>query len=74
MVYRGMSVHGLCVKWGFEKNLFVALALAFVYVTTGRIYEAKIVFDGMAERDTVLLAMFLWDILTCGAIAEFRSI
>ncbi|KAF9599105.1 hypothetical protein IFM89_035384 [Coptis chinensis] len=56
MVYRGMSVHGLCVKWGFEKNLFVASALVFVYVTTGRIYEAKIVFDGMAKRDMVFLA------------------
>ncbi|KAF9625536.1 hypothetical protein IFM89_023847 [Coptis chinensis] len=56
MVYRGMSVHGLCVKWGFEKNLFVASALIFFYVTTGRIYEAKRVFDGMAERDTVLWA------------------
>ncbi|KAF9607955.1 hypothetical protein IFM89_003875 [Coptis chinensis] len=51
-----MSVHGLCVKCGFEKNLFVASALVFVYVTTMRIYKAKIVFDGMAERDTVLWA------------------
>ncbi|KAF9620291.1 hypothetical protein IFM89_011026 [Coptis chinensis] len=57
MVYRSMLVHGLCVKWGFEKNLFVASALVFVYVTTGRIYEAKIVFDGMVKRDTVLWAV-----------------
>ncbi|KAF5180030.1 Pentatricopeptide repeat-containing protein [Thalictrum thalictroides] len=58
-ILRGMSVHGLCLKLGFEKNLFIASALVFLYVTTGRIYDARKVFDGMSQRDAVLWTAML---------------
>ncbi|XVF42995.1 hypothetical protein PTKIN_Ptkin02bG0004700 [Pterospermum kingtungense] len=54
-----VSFHGLCLKLGFERSLFVASALVFVYVSFGKIYDARFVFDGMPERDSVLWTAML---------------
>ncbi|KAF6149407.1 hypothetical protein GIB67_016945 [Kingdonia uniflora] len=44
---------------GFVNNLFVASALVFVYMATGRIFEGRKVFDEMLERDAVLWTAML---------------
>ncbi|KAL5723701.1 hypothetical protein ACHQM5_007069 [Ranunculus cassubicifolius] len=59
MIRHGMWIHGSSVKLGFEMNLFVASALVFFYVTTGKIFYARKVFDGMSERDAVLWTSML---------------
>ncbi|XP_042482589.1 pentatricopeptide repeat-containing protein At4g14170 [Macadamia integrifolia] len=58
-MFGGMSVHGLCVKVGLEKNVFVASALVFLYVSFGRILMARKLFDEMPERDAVLWTAML---------------
>ncbi|KAJ0083609.1 hypothetical protein Patl1_30112 [Pistacia atlantica] len=55
----GLSVHGLCHKLGFERSLFVASALVFFYVTFGRIFYAREVFDEMPDKDSVLWTAML---------------
>ncbi|KAK9274413.1 hypothetical protein L1049_019227 [Liquidambar formosana] len=44
---------------GLEMNLFVASALVFMYVTFGRVCDARMVFDEMDERDAVLWTAML---------------
>lgn len=55
----GVSVHGLCVEMGMEKSLFVASALVFMYVTFGKVLDARVLFDEMPERDAVLWTAML---------------
>ncbi|CAN0905116.1 Pentatricopeptide repeat-containing protein At4g14170 [Linum grandiflorum] len=55
----GVLLHGLCVKIGLVANVFVASALVFMYVTLGRMCNARKVFDEMSERDAVLWTSML---------------
>eukprot|EP00257_Ricinus_communis_P007131 XP_002523226.2 pentatricopeptide repeat-containing protein At4g14170 [Ricinus communis] len=55
----GSSVHGLCVKMGLAVSLFVGSALVFMYVTFGNVSNARVVFDEMAKRDSVLWTALL---------------
>ncbi|KAL5994708.1 hypothetical protein ACLOJK_024761 [Asimina triloba] len=55
----GGCVHGLCVKAGLEQNVFVASALVYFYVACSRIWDARKVFDGIVERDSVLWTTML---------------
>ncbi|XP_010269888.1 PREDICTED: pentatricopeptide repeat-containing protein At4g14170 [Nelumbo nucifera] len=55
----GASVHGLCARMGMERNVFVASALVFFYVTLARILEARRLFDEMPQRDAVLWTAML---------------
>ena len=54
LVKLAVSFHGLCVKLGFERSLFVASALVFLYVSFGKIFHARVLFDGMPKKDAVL--------------------
>ncbi|GLT81817.1 hypothetical protein SLE2022_002480 [Rubroshorea leprosula] len=54
-----VSVHGLCVKMGWEASLFVASALVFMYVTFGKLCDARVLFDQMPKRDYVLWTAML---------------
>ncbi|XVE53356.1 hypothetical protein DITRI_Ditri02bG0197800 [Diplodiscus trichospermus] len=54
-----VSFHGLCVKLGFERSLFVASALVFLYVSFGRIFDARALFDEMPKKDAVLWTAML---------------
>lgn len=54
-----VSLHGLCVKMGMERGLFVASALVFMYVTFERVFDARVLFDEMPERDAVLWTAML---------------
>lgn len=55
----GASVHGFCLKLGFEKNVFVASALVYFYVAVVKVCHARKVFDEMSERDAVLWTSML---------------
>ncbi|KAF5940348.1 hypothetical protein HYC85_021515 [Camellia sinensis] len=55
----GVLVHGFCVKMGMERSLFVASALVFMYVTFGKVFYARVVFDEMPLRDSVLWTSML---------------
>ncbi|KAK8487006.1 hypothetical protein V6N13_042448 [Hibiscus sabdariffa] len=59
MLKLAVSFHGLCLKLGFERSLFVASALVFLYVTSGMIFDARVLFDGMPKRDAVMWTAML---------------
>ncbi|CAN6582769.1 unnamed protein product [Malus baccata var. baccata] len=48
------AVHGYAVKIGLEWNELVSGALVNIYSKFGRIKAARVLFDGMMERDVVL--------------------
>lgn len=55
----GTSVHGLSVKMGLDKNVFVASAQVICYNGLSQISDARKVFDEMTERDAVLWTSML---------------
>lgn len=66
----GQQVHGQIVKFGFELYLFVGSPLVDMYSKAGLIYDAKKVFDGMAERNVVMYNTMLTGFLRCGLIED----
>lgn len=50
----GELMHGYCVKLGLEGNAFVGSALVYLYVSLGRVLDARRLFDEMPDRDSVL--------------------
>ncbi|MBA0718268.1 hypothetical protein Golax_006023 [Gossypium laxum] len=59
LVKLAVSFHGLCVKLGFERSPFIASALVFLYVSFGKIFYARVLFDGMPKRDAVMWTAML---------------
>lgn len=55
----GASVHGFCLKLGFEKNVFVGSSLVYFYVGVLKVCDARKVFDEMGEKDAVLWTSML---------------
>lgn len=49
----GSQVHSLTIKLGFESNLRVKNSVMYLYLKTGKIKEAKKLFDGMAVNSLV---------------------
>lgn len=49
----GRQVHGLVTKTNFGWNVFVCNSLMNFYSKCGQMFEARMLFDGMAERDNV---------------------
>lgn len=47
-------MHGYCMKLGVDGNVFVGSALVYLYVSLGRVFDARRVFDEMTNRDSVL--------------------
>ncbi|KAK1429197.1 hypothetical protein QVD17_11402 [Tagetes erecta] len=52
-VVKGMQVHTMVVKYGFEMTTYVCNSLISMYSKSGMIRRAKAVFDGMEVRDAV---------------------
>ncbi|KAK9079153.1 hypothetical protein SSX86_000823 [Deinandra increscens subsp. villosa] len=52
-VIKGMQVHTMVVKFGFELTTYVCNSLISMYSKSGMIRCAKAVFDGMEVRDAV---------------------
>ena len=53
------GVHGYAMKIGLVWDVFVSGALVNVYSKCGRMRNARLLFDGMRERDVVLWNMML---------------
>ncbi|KAI3446449.1 hypothetical protein Pfo_003114 [Paulownia fortunei] len=49
----GHQIHSLIVKSPFEFHIYVGSSLLDLYAKAGRIHEARIVFEGLPERDVV---------------------
>ncbi|KAI4377508.1 hypothetical protein MLD38_015119 [Melastoma candidum] len=59
-------VHGYAVKIGLLQEVFVCGGLVNVYAKLGKMKEARILFDGMVERDAVLWNMMIKGCLNAG--------
>lgn len=53
MVGKGVQVHAIIAKSGFESNLFVCNSLINMYSKSGIVREARVVFDSMENRNAV---------------------
>ncbi|KAK2984536.1 hypothetical protein RJ640_019511, partial [Escallonia rubra] len=49
----GRQIHSLIVKRRFEPHIYVGSSLLDMYAKAGRIHEARVVFEGLPERDVV---------------------
>ncbi|XP_011078866.1 putative pentatricopeptide repeat-containing protein At3g13770, mitochondrial [Sesamum indicum] len=49
----GRQIHSLIVKSPFELHMYVGSSLLDLYAKSGRIHEARIIFEGLPERDVV---------------------
>lgn len=52
-VEKGIQVHTMVIKNGFELTTFVGNSLINMYSKSGKIRDARAVFDGMENRDAV---------------------
>ncbi|PON70201.1 Tetratricopeptide-like helical domain containing protein [Trema orientale] len=52
-IWEGQEIHGHAVKAGFCSNLYVLTALVDMYAKFGRMGCARMLFDGMNERNQV---------------------
>nr|GEX47448.1 pentatricopeptide repeat-containing protein At2g27610 [Tanacetum cinerariifolium] len=64
-VVKGMQVHTMVVKFGFELTTYVCNSLISMYSKSGMIKSAKKVFDGMEIRDAVS-----WNGMVAGLVAN----
>lgn len=65
-VWASEAIHGYAAKIGLEWDLYFAGALVNIYSKFGRIKEARVLFDGMSERDVVLWNVMLKAYLEMG--------
>ncbi|KAK6151282.1 hypothetical protein DH2020_013917 [Rehmannia glutinosa] len=49
----GRQIHSLIVKSPFELHIYVGSSLLDLYAKAGNIHQARIIFDGLPERDVV---------------------
>ncbi|CAK9159948.1 unnamed protein product [Ilex paraguariensis] len=70
----GSQIHGQIVKFGFESYVFVGSPLVDMYSKAGLIYEAKRVFEGLAERNVVMYNTMIMGLLRCGMIEESEDL
>ncbi|KAL8218220.1 hypothetical protein R6Q57_021593 [Mikania cordata] len=49
----GKQIHGYCLKYGYDLNVYVGSALVELYCRHDRMKEAHFVFDGLADKNEV---------------------
>ncbi|XP_044463261.1 pentatricopeptide repeat-containing protein At4g33170-like [Mangifera indica] len=64
------AVHGYAVKIGLEWDVFISGALVNIYSKFSRIREARVLFEGMPERDVVLWNVMLKAYIELGFTEE----
>ncbi|KAJ9555522.1 hypothetical protein OSB04_010136 [Centaurea solstitialis] len=64
-IVKGMQVHTMVVKFGFELTTYVCNSLISMYSRSGMIQSAIAVFDGMEVRDAVS-----WNGMIAGLVAN----
>ncbi|KAI4364382.1 hypothetical protein MLD38_020479 [Melastoma candidum] len=53
-IEEGMMYHGLLMKMGFSRDVFIETGLVRMYVGCGRVSEGRLVFDRMGRRRDVV--------------------
>ncbi|GKV39280.1 hypothetical protein SLEP1_g47081 [Rubroshorea leprosula] len=71
-IHLGRQIHGQIVKLGFESYLFVGSPLVDMYCKAGLIYDAKLVFDEVPERNVVMYNTMITGLLRCGLIEDSK--
>ncbi|WOL03379.1 hypothetical protein Cni_G12099 [Canna indica] len=66
----GRRCHGLAVKIGFDKNLFVENSLLGMYAKCGSTIDAIKMFDGIAEPNEVSLTAMMGCMVQGGSVEE----
>ncbi|KAK4853506.1 hypothetical protein QYF36_010262 [Acer negundo] len=69
-VWASEAVHGYAVKIGLDWDVFFSGSLVNIYSKFGKIREARVLFDGMPERDVVLWNVMLQAFVEMGFEAE----
>ncbi|KAK0571267.1 hypothetical protein LWI29_013403 [Acer saccharum] len=69
-VWASEAVHGYAVKIGLDWDVFFSGSLVNIYSKFGKIREARVLFDGMPERDVVLWNVMLQAYVEVGFEAE----
>ncbi|GLT66528.1 hypothetical protein SLA2020_388880 [Shorea laevis] len=67
-VDQGAQVHGFVVKTGFYQDVYVGTPLIDFYAKNGEMGEARMVFDGLAEKTAVT-----WTTVITGYVKSGRS-
>ncbi|KAM0042752.1 putative tetratricopeptide-like helical domain superfamily, DYW domain-containing protein [Helianthus debilis subsp. tardiflorus] len=49
----GEQIHGFCLKYGYDSNVYVGSALVELYCRYERMNEAHFVFDGLVDKNEV---------------------
>ncbi|KAM7259778.1 hypothetical protein ACFE04_015519 [Oxalis oulophora] len=73
-VWSAEAVHGYAVKIGLEWDEFVVGGLVNIYSKFGRIKEARVLFDGIEDKDAVLWNLMLRAYVEMGLDEEARSL
>ncbi|KAL8265100.1 hypothetical protein R6Q59_023230 [Mikania micrantha] len=59
-VWASECVHGYSLKIGLESEVFISGALVNIYIKFGKVKEARVMFDDMAEYDRDVV---LWNVM-----------
>ncbi|GAB4851574.1 Putative pentatricopeptide repeat-containing protein At3g13770, mitochondrial [Ancistrocladus abbreviatus] len=74
----GRQIHSLVMKYNYDSHMYVGSSLLDMYAKTGRIHEAREVFESLPERDVVSCTAILSGYAQLGldeeAIELFRKL
>ena len=65
MVNKGIQVHTMVIKNGFESTVFVCNSLINMYSKSGMVRDARVAFDSMEKRDEVS-----WNSMVAGYVTN----
>ncbi|XP_030963586.1 pentatricopeptide repeat-containing protein At2g27610-like [Quercus lobata] len=65
MVNKGIQVHTMVIKNGFESTVFVCNSLINMYSKSGMVRDARVAFDSMEKRDEVW-----WNSMVAGYVTN----
>ncbi|XP_074315829.1 pentatricopeptide repeat-containing protein At1g08070, chloroplastic-like [Silene latifolia] len=70
----GKQVHTLIVKCGFESNCYVQTALMDLYSKSSDLVSAKLVFDGVLDRDPIMYNCLISGYSNCGDVVAAKML
>ncbi|XP_057494916.1 putative pentatricopeptide repeat-containing protein At1g68930 [Actinidia eriantha] len=70
----GRQIHGQIAKFGFGSYVFVGSPLVDMYSKAGLIYDAKMVFDELPERNLVTYNTMIMGLLRCGMVEHSKHL
>ncbi|GAB4843583.1 hypothetical protein Ancab_013548 [Ancistrocladus abbreviatus] len=70
----GKQIHSLAIHYGFESNLFVQTALMDLYAKAGDLGSARMVFDGILNKDPICCNCLISAYSKCGDVSAARRL